>query len=202
MSHPTKPKDAFIAEIATYQPLQPAAEAFIRERLRVSEHNKKETLLSIGDTNDRLHFVHKGLARGYYSVEVKEGEVLKASSLFAAESHFIISPSSFLRQQPSREGIELLEDSTLVSLSYKDLQSLYEAFPATNTIRAQVTERYLLYYAERDEAFRFSTGEERYRWFLANHRELRNGRVTYKDIASYLNLSEKSFAFIRRKKTW
>jgi hypothetical protein len=155
--------------------------------------------LSIGEVNDRLHFIYKGLAWGYYLVQDEEGQEQKASSLFAAESHFIISPSSFLRQQPSREGIELLEDSTLVSLSYGELQSLYALFPSANTIRAQVTERYLLYYAKRDEAFRFSTGEERYRWLLTIRPELGRGRVAYKHIASYLNLSEKAFTRIRKQ---
>ena len=199
MSHISRPKDAFIAEMATYQPLDPPVEAFLREHLHVTEYKKKEILLSIGEVNDRLYFVHQGLARGYYSIEDEDGIELKASSLFAAESHFIISPSSFLRQQPSREGVELLENSTLVSLSYQDLRILYEKFPSSNAIRAQVTERYLIYYAKRDEAFRFSTGEERYRWLLAIRPELGRGRVSYKDIASYINLSEKAFTRIRKK---
>jgi CRP-like cAMP-binding protein len=199
MSDTTTPKDAFIAEIATYQPLEPAAESFVREHLSVTEYRKNDILLSIGEVNDRLYFVHKGLARGYYSFEDEEGEKQKASSLFAAESHFIISPSSFLRQQSSREGIELLENSTLASLSYEDLQNLYGTFSSSNSIQAQVTERYLLYYAKRDEAFRFSTGEERYRWFLAIRPELGRGRVSYRDIASYINLSEKAFTRIRKQ---
>lgn len=146
--------------------------------------------------NHRLHFIHKGLARGYYSIKDEDDEITKASSLFAAESHFIISPFSFLKQQPSREGIELLEKSTLVSISYEDLQLLYDTIPAANAVRALVTERYLIYYAERDRAFKFSTGEQRYRWFLANRPELGNNRLSYKDIASYLNLAEKSFTRI------
>ena len=88
MSHTNTPKDAFIAEIATYQPLEPAAESFVREHLRVTEYKRNDVLLSIGEVNDRLYFVHKGLARGYYSIEDEDGEEQKVSSLFAAESHF------------------------------------------------------------------------------------------------------------------
>lgn len=199
MSDITTPKDAFIAEIATYQTLESETESFIRERLHVAEYKKNALLLSIGEVNSHLYFVHKGLARGYYFIMDEEGEKQKASSLFAAESHFVISPASFLQQQPSREGIELLEDSTLVSLSYEDLYSLYGTFPSANAIRAQVTERYLLYYTRRDEAFRYSTGEERYRWLLTVRPELGRGRIAYKHIASYLNLTEKAFTRIRKQ---
>jgi CRP/FNR family transcriptional regulator, anaerobic regulatory protein len=114
MSPLTTPKDAFIAEIATYQLLGSETESFIRERLRVTEYKKNALLLSIGEVNNHLYFVHKGLARGYYFISDEKGEKQKVSSLFAAESHFVISPASFLKQQPSREGIELLEDSQLV----------------------------------------------------------------------------------------
>ncbi|GHB70195.1 hypothetical protein [Persicitalea jodogahamensis] len=41
MSHITTPKDAFIAEIASYQQLDPAAESFVRERLRVTDYERK-----------------------------------------------------------------------------------------------------------------------------------------------------------------
>lgn len=64
MNRTITPKDAFLNEINTYQPLESAAEAFIREHLHVTEYKKKELLLSIGEVNDRLHFIYKGLAWG------------------------------------------------------------------------------------------------------------------------------------------
>lgn len=68
MSDITTPKDAFIAEIATYQTLESETESFIRERLHVAEYKKNALLLSIGEVNSHLYFVHKGLARGYYFI--------------------------------------------------------------------------------------------------------------------------------------
>lgn len=193
------PKDAFLATIFSYQTLESDVSIFIKDRIRVIGYKKKELILSIGEVNDRLCYIHKGLARSYHMIEDEKGTCEKATSVFAWESHFLISPHSFLKQKPSYEGIELLEDATLVYLTYQDLQELYAAYPAANSIGAMVTERYLLYYVERVQAMKFLTGEQKYRWFLSNHPELRNNRVSYKHIASYLGLTDEGFNRIRKQ---
>lgn len=199
MRRPISPKEAFLSEFSTYQTSEPAIASFVKSRTHVIEGRKRELILSIDEVNDHLYYIHKGLARSYHMVEDEKGIADRATSVFASESQFLISPHSFLRQKPSQEGMELLEDATIVYVTYQDLQELYATYPAANSIRAMVTERYLLYYVERVQALKFLTGEQKYRWFLANHPELRNNRVPYKHIASYLGLTEEGFNRIRKQ---
>ena len=124
----------------------------------------------------------------------------RSTSLLAAKSYFVISPTSFLKQLPSQEGFELLEDSLIVSLAYQDLQALYEAHPTARTISRMLVERYLQFLDVRVQILKLLTGKKKYEWFLRYHPELRN-RVQDNHIASYLGMTPVSLSRIRAQKS-
>jgi CRP-like cAMP-binding protein len=121
----------------------------------------------------------------------------KSTSQFASDSQFVISPPSFLKQLPSQEGFEALEDTVLVSLSYQDLQALFEAHPTARSLTRMITERYLIFMDERVRVLKCMTGKQKYAWFAAYHPELRN-RVPDKHVASYLGLSTMQLNRVRK----
>lgn len=197
MSHNPDPRETFLNEIKAYQPLEPAAASQLYDLLRVREYNRKETLLPPGQVNQRLHFVHTGLVRGYHIQPGEQDKEDKSTSLFAFEARFVISPPSFMKQRPSHEGFEMLEDSVLVSLSYQDMQALYEAHPTARTITRMLAEHYLLFLDERVRVLKLLTGKEKYDWFLAYHPELRN-RVRDSHVASYLGMSTMQLSRVKK----
>ena len=199
MNHTADPKEYFILQIAAMHPLEEAARSYLHEHLRILERDKREIVLPVGKVNDSMYFVHSGLARAYTKKEVKENEIVRVTSFFAFEENFAFSPPSFFNQKPSEEGIIMLEDSVLVALPYPKLQVLYRLHPDTNVLGRKITERYLLYFYELVDALKTLAGEELYRWFINRHPTL-GERVTNKDLASFLGLSEESISRIRGRK--
>ncbi len=110
-------------------PLSPPLHQFLKEKLKISNVNKKEFLLEAGLISRHIYFVKKGLVRSYYI----QGEQ-EISSKFMKEGDIIVSASSFFLQKESYEFIQAIEDSQLLYLCYDELQFIYKNFMEFNTI--------------------------------------------------------------------
>ena len=199
MNHTLNCRETFIWNILSLTSVEPAVQTFLYDHLRIEEHRKREVLFSPGKMNDQLYFVHSGLVRSYYVALDERGNDRNTTAFFAPESNFAISPSSFFNQRPTKEGVTVLEDSVLVSISYQEIQKLYEMHPSASVIGQKITERYLLYYHELAHGLRLPTGKKKYEWFLKRFPELR-GRVQNKDVASFLGLTDQSLTRILGRK--
>jgi len=165
----------------------------VRSVAQVSSYPKKSFILRDGEICDKACMVVEGLARAYY---VNEGRDI--TSRFMNEGFIITSWISYYQQKPGDEFIEVLEDTTLACIPYKDIQKLYADFPLFNIIGRKQTE-YSLYHAElRTRMLRKHTAEEKYIFFLENHPDLIS-RVPLKYIATYLGMNEETFSRIRSK---
>ncbi|GAB2783425.1 Crp/Fnr family transcriptional regulator [Rhabdobacter roseus] len=187
-------KQAFIDATPALHHLPADALAFLRQRLHVQQVPKYTQLVPLGGVSDRLYFLYAGLARSYYLESGKE-----MTSWLAQAGALLCVPESFLAQQPSREAIQLLEDSTLVSFSHADLQALYAAYPGTNKLGRWVAERYLTLYSEQARWLRATSAEERFRQFITKYPELYE-KVPLKHIASYLGMAPETVSRILKKK--
>ena len=94
--------------------------------------------------SDRLYFIEQGLVCGYYLKESRE-----VTSWFMREGDFIISIVGFFTRRPAREFIELLEDSTVWSIHFDQLQQLYRDFSEFNIVGRQITKTYYVLSEER-----------------------------------------------------
>ena len=157
-------------------------------------HNKPKgtQLLKEGEISEHLFFVVKGLARAcYYEKEVQ------ITSWMVAENEFIYSPASFILQKPSIETIELLENTTYLSISKKDLENTYQAYPETAYVSLKINQKYILLFEERAKLLRLSA-DERYARFEIQYPYLK-GRLKMEHLATYLGLSRSSIQSIKNK---
>ncbi|GAB3329223.1 Crp/Fnr family transcriptional regulator [Larkinella ripae] len=184
----------FLDTLRELCPINGEIEKVINEYVVVQKSPKGAHLVTIGDVADRFFYIGTGLVRSYYYIDGKE-----VTSWIAAESDFAVSTQSFLKQEPSLEGIELLEDSQLLYISYPDLQRIYRNYPATNLIGRALSEKYLLVFDERIRSLRMLTAEERYYRFCQQHPGI-GERVPLKHIASYLGLSRFTLSRLRGQK--
>ena len=175
-------------------PLSPEVVLFLKDRLTVCHHHKHTLILSAGQICDTIYFVEKGIARGYY--QHKDEEI---TSWFVQEDDFLCSPYSFLRQKPSFESIELLEDSVLVAIPLALLDEVYQRFPETNQIGRVIAEKYLLMYDARLHSLRHHKADEKLANFIEHFPDIFK-RAPRKQIATYLGMTAGSLSRALSKK--
>lgn len=166
----------------------------INQVIVVQKLPKGAQLTTVGQVADKLFYIAKGLLRSYYYLDDKE-----VTSWIASERNFALSARSFLKQEPSSENIELLEESYLLFISYPDLQQLYTFHPVMNLIGRALSEKHLLALDERIFSLRMLNAEERYYRFYQQYPEI-CARTPLKHIASYLGLSRFTLSRLRSQK--
>jgi len=95
----------------SFHPISPAANAAIEAISFKVSLSKGKDLQSIGHTCKTIYFVQKGLARIYY---YKDGNDI--TEAFAFENSLIARVESLFTGNPSKKGIQLLEESTLIGI--------------------------------------------------------------------------------------
>ncbi len=88
---------------------------------------KKQYILKAGHTCQHIYYIQKGLLRCFYLKDNTE-----VCSWFMKEGDVFISVESFLKQKPSYEYIQAIEDSMLYYIDYRDLQYIYRNFSEGN----------------------------------------------------------------------
>jgi CRP-like cAMP-binding protein len=158
---------------------------------------KKKKFFATPDAvcND-IGFVASGSVRYYY---IKDGEEI--TSYFSFENEFASSYKSFLTRQPGFSYIQALEDSQLVTISYKNMQ-LMLANPLIGHKMERfgrlVAEYYLICYEDRMSSFITQTPEERYLALLTTGRDIIQ-RMPQHYIAHFLGITPVSLSRIRRR---
>lgn len=153
----------------------------------------REYLLKAGKICTHVHFIEKGLFRSYYDKEGKE-----VGMWFGKEGSLILVVDSFNDQMPSVANIQAIEDSVIVSLSYSDLESIYQRFPEFN-LHGRLLEKHYHKLAVLDGfAIRSQTALERYQFMYETDLDLVL-RVPDKYMAAYLGINHSTFSRTKKK---
>jgi CRP-like cAMP-binding protein len=155
---------------------------------------KKECLLEINETCDRIWFIKKGLFRSFKKVRGKEEIVW-----FMGENDLMSDPQSLKRVEPSKLTIEALEDSIVGSITKKQLEILQKASHAFEHIVHSLTWEYYLKFMDYWENLTSGTIRHRYNLFLKFFPGL-STRVRVIHIASFLKCSTRSIHRVRKSK--
>jgi CRP-like cAMP-binding protein len=154
---------------------------------------RKFKLAEEGKVAKELYFINKGLVRLYYT---KDGEEI--TGFIFKEHHFASSYDSFLRQVPSIQTLETLEDCDLLVINHKNLEQLYEALPKMHIVARKVAEQRFINAQLLLSSFILDSPEERYRKFEEQHGDLLL-RVPQHIIASFLGITPVSLSRIRKR---
>jgi CRP-like cAMP-binding protein len=176
-------------------PVSPKLAQRLTDNLKEEVYPKKHILLDEGQVARRIYFIQSGFARAYYFQDGKE-----FTTWFMGPGDFMISVYSFFTQQPAAERIEILEDTKLLSLSWTQLQALYEEFIEFNIVGRILTEKYYMLSEQRAVLLRTMSAAERYHQLTLQYPSILQ-RAKLGQIASYLGVSQETLSRIRAGKT-
>lgn len=175
-------------------PLSKQAQAAIAEIASQQHVNKNKELQAIGHTCKTIYFLKKGVARIYYFKEA-----IDITESFSFENSLVVRYESLFTAQPSKKGIQVLEDAELIALPSAKLFSLYDTHPDVERLFRKLFEVALVEQINRIESLQFHTAEERYAALIKEAPDVIK-RVPLKFIASYLGITPVSLSRIRALK--
>jgi len=178
--------------LAKISPVPVGLREYLEATLKRLEVRKKTILLNPGQIAKHIYFIDRGLVRGFRHDEKRE-----QTSWLMREKDFFFSVRSFLRQMPSYEAIETLENTILWALTYEELHYAFKTFIEFNIHRSVILENYYVLSEERHE-MRTKPAFEKFKYLIDNHSEL-VGRVPDRYLASYLALDKSTFSIMKTK---
>jgi CRP-like cAMP-binding protein len=170
--------------------------AVVEAHLDITSLKKKKFFATPDAVCNDIGFIISGSVRFFY---VKDGDEI--TNYFSFENEYVSSYKSFLTRQQGFSYIQALEDTQLITISYKNMQ-LMLAHPLTGHKMERfgrlVAEFYLICYEDRMSSFITQTPEERYLALLATGRDIIQ-RMPQHYIAHFLGITPVSLSRIRRR---
>jgi len=165
------------------------------EKITVREFQKNEIIKDYQSVEKYLNIV----AKGSVGLFVWNGKKDICINLLY-ENNFMSDYLSFLRQQPSAIKTQALEDCTLWSISYPDLNELYARNETGLRIGKAISE--ILFLRKQQDQIDLLTlsPEDRYLNLISQRPEIFQ-RTPLKIIASYLGLTAESLSRLRKRVT-
>lgn len=182
----------FIDHYSSSQQLTDHTKAEICNHLSILHLNKKHVLIKENQRHDFAYFVIKGAVRSYF---LKDG--IEVNTWFALENDMVGSLQNF-NDKPSKETIELVENSTLISINLKKLKPLmFSNIQISNFINA-VIEEYALFLEEKIYFSQMMNSIDKYLILLDKEPQLFQ-RIPLTYIASFLGITRETLSRLRAK---
>jgi len=164
-------------------------------RLKQRDFLKKTEITSFGEVENYISFIEKGIVRLFIPKEDKEKEITFG---FSFVGEFISAYDSFLTRTPSLYQLEALTDTRLWSISYDDLQEVYETTQIGNLIGRYSSERLYLIKSKREQSLLNESAKQRY-LNLFEERPRLIKEIPLKYVASYIGVTPQALSRIRKQ---
>ena len=189
----TTDMNSFIETIKKFGNISESVEFDILTKLKTENKKKGHYLIKAGQSTANLFVLQTGLVRGFYIKNDKE-----INTWFATENIIFGSALPLFSNHPSKENIQLLEDSVFHYISNQNLQELYKKHPEFNTIGRKIAEDYCLLLEDRIASLQVDSAEDRYRNLINDFPDI-SQRVSLGHISSYLGITQATLSRIRGK---
>lgn len=165
----------------------------VSQLFEVRIFGKNEIILEEGKICRHFFFLEHGTIRFYSNVDGND-----FTKTFTIAPYFFTSRTSFRKQEPSKEGIQALEETIVWQTSYHQYKQL-EGINSWNIfIRKLLNE-----IQEFSESFylesRTMTAEARYKKLLKTYPETLLQKIPLKHLSSFLGIAPQSLSRIRKK---
>ncbi len=154
---------------------------------------KNKHLLRQGQVASEYVFIRRGGLRIYAPLDGRE-----VTGWIALEGEFFGELSSLKTQEPTRFGIQAMEDTEIQCIHHLAMEKLYKAYPAWQEFGRKVWETAFRRVVEGILAHQTLTAEERYAQLLTRSDLVQ--RVPLKHLASFLGVTPTSLSRLRGKR--
>jgi CRP-like cAMP-binding protein len=156
---------------------------------------KKAIFLKINEIENHISFIESGVVRLFIPKEDPEKEITFG---FSFKDQFISAYDSFLTQQPSAYQLQALTETSILSITYSDLQAVYNKTQIGNLIGRLTSERLFLLKSKREQDLLNLTAQERYTKLFKERPELLKV-IPLKFISSYIGVTAQALSRIRKR---
>lgn len=183
---------AYLDQIATISTLD---WDFFTSKLQRRVIQKKTIFLKLNEIENHISFIESGVVRLFIPKEDPEKEITFG---FSFKNQFISAYDSFLTQMPSAYQLQTLTETSILSITYSDLQEVYKTTQIGNLIGRLTAERLFLIKSKREQNLLNLTAEERYLKLFKERPELLKV-IPLKYISSYIGVTAQALSRIRKR---
>jgi CRP-like cAMP-binding protein len=183
---------AYLDQIAT---ISNSDWQFFMSKLERREIPKKTIFLKLNAIEGHISFIESGVVRLFIPKEDTEKEITFG---FSFKNQFVSAYDSFLTQTPSAYQLQALTNTTILSITYKDLQDIYNNTQIGNLIGRLTAERLFLLKSKREQNLLNLSAEERYLSLFKERPELLKV-IPLKYISSYIGVTPQALSRIRKR---
>ena len=156
---------------------------------------KKSVFIKVNQIENHISFIESGIVRLFIPRDNPEKEITFG---FSFKNQFVSAYDSFLTQSPSNYQLQTLTETTMLSISYKDLQSVYKSTQIGNLIGRLTAEDLFLIKSKREQDLLNLNAEQRYLKLFKERPELLKS-VPLKYISSYIGVTAQALSRIRKR---
>lgn len=172
--------------------LSEETKAEIGRHMEILNLNKRHILIQENQRHDFAYFVIKGAVRSFY---LKDG--IEVNTWFALENDMVGSLQNF-NDNPSRETMELVENSTLIAINIKKIKPLMLSnIQIANFINA-IIEEYALFLEDKIYFSQMMNSIDKYLTLVDKQPQLLQ-RIPLTYIASFLGITRETLSRLRAK---
>ena len=150
---------------------------------------RKTILTAAGETERYLYFVNEGIQRAFYLGDDNK----EATIVFTYAPSFSGVADSFLTQTPSLYFLETITASSLLRISYEQVQQLQQKHPGIQQLIFKATAFALKGALQRHIELQCFSNEEKFKTLLKRSPHILN-LIPHKYLASYLGMDATNFS--------
>ncbi|MCT4215897.1 Crp/Fnr family transcriptional regulator [Elizabethkingia anophelis] len=166
---------------------------YYQQKISSKDYKKGDIITPKGSVEHYAYYIKKGIVRRF----IERGET-EATFYFAFEQDFVSAYDSFITQTPCRYSLQALEDTSLLRISWHDVQDLYQQSSKWDKIGRILNEHAYVERADREFSLLTKSPQERYENLFKQNPEVIK-RIPLKYIASYIGVTPQALSRIRRR---
>ena len=182
----------FIKYLTSISKLSESAIRDISDCLSVKTISNKQIIVPELSTSQHLYFIKKGVVRAFFYHNGKE-----ITDWFGIENMIIGATVRNFPIKNTCHSVETLEETELVSVSFNDLEKLYQKHHDIERLGRLIAIQAIIFLQQKIDTQQLFSAKERYDEFVNRYPNLTN-RVPLGYIASYLGMNQVTLSRVRK----